>query len=139
MISSVTCQHCGNAFEAEIVDKTEFCPHCGKETSVRFVPPKEAPAPAAPTKTYLNPAQRAAGTVDGLRLHASQIVTTAVILFILAGLALLITMISTVDTYGDTSRRYWSNGLTVAGCFCSSAVALYIIAQIVHIRANTLK
>lgn len=49
MISTVTCQHCGNAFEAEIVDKTEFCPHCGKETSVQFIPAKAAqPAPTTP-------------------------------------------------------------------------------------------
>jgi hypothetical protein len=34
MIANAKCQHCGNVFETDGMNKTEFCPHCGKETFI---------------------------------------------------------------------------------------------------------
>ena len=34
MIVNAKCQHCGNEFETDGMNRTEFCPHCGKETSI---------------------------------------------------------------------------------------------------------
>jgi predicted nucleic acid-binding Zn-ribbon protein len=135
MISSITCQHCGKVFEAEIVSKTELCLHCGKETSVLFV----AEAPAPPSNPTRKAAARAAGTPDGLRLHADNIGLAAIICLILAGIVFVATAITTIDASQETAAHYWANGLSIAGSLCSLAVALYVIAQIVHIRANTLK
>jgi len=34
MIATTKCHHCGNEFEIDGMNHTEFCPHCGKETSI---------------------------------------------------------------------------------------------------------
>jgi DNA-directed RNA polymerase subunit RPC12/RpoP len=34
MIANTKCQHCGNEFETDGTNKSEFCPHCGKETFI---------------------------------------------------------------------------------------------------------
>jgi predicted nucleic acid-binding Zn-ribbon protein len=34
MLIKVKCEHCGNIFETDGMNRTEFCPHCGKETSI---------------------------------------------------------------------------------------------------------
>lgn len=130
MISNLTCQHCGKAFEAEIVDKTEFCPHCGRETAVQAVPASAAPRSAG---------ERLGGTVTGLREQAGSIVGMAVAAVVVAVLVLIVTFCLTLDVTDEAASRYWGNGLSLAGSLCSLAVALYVIAQIVHIRANTLK
>jgi Zn finger protein HypA/HybF involved in hydrogenase expression len=44
MIATEKCQHCSGEFEFEVGNKTEFCPHCGKETLVqktKFIPPPQ--------------------------------------------------------------------------------------------------
>jgi len=45
MIAKTNCQHCRNEFEIDGMNRTEFCPHCGKETVV--VAQVQTPAPAA--------------------------------------------------------------------------------------------
>jgi rRNA maturation protein Nop10 len=47
MIATAKCQHCGNEFETDGMNRTEFCPHCGKETSI--VAQVAVPAPASVT------------------------------------------------------------------------------------------
>ena len=47
MIAKTKCQHCGNEFEIDGMNHTEFCPHCGKETSI--VAQVATPAPASVT------------------------------------------------------------------------------------------
>jgi len=34
MLIKAKCEHCGSVFETDGMSRTEFCPHCGKETSV---------------------------------------------------------------------------------------------------------
>lgn len=53
MIANTTCQQCGNVFETDGTNRTEFCPHCGKETSV--FARVAVPAPADSTG-YINTA-----------------------------------------------------------------------------------
>jgi predicted Zn-ribbon and HTH transcriptional regulator len=48
MIATAKCQHCGNEFEFEAGNRTEFCPHCGKETLV--IPPENLVPPPAETR-----------------------------------------------------------------------------------------
>ena len=45
MIATAHCQHCSGLFEYDGMSRTEFCPHCGKESAVAKAAP--APAPAA--------------------------------------------------------------------------------------------
>ena len=123
MISSIICQHCGKTFEAEITSKTELCTHCGSETAVN-IPARNDHGPAS---------------VAGLRKHANFVVGVAIVAFILSGLVILITLFWANAASGETSRRYWSDGLGISGSLCSLSVGLYVIAQIIHIRANTLK
>lgn len=47
MIANTKCQHCGEEFEIDGMNRTEFCPHCGKETSI--VARVSVPAPASIT------------------------------------------------------------------------------------------
>jgi len=47
MIANAKCQHCGNDFETDGMNRTEFCPHCGKETSI--VAQVAVPVPASVT------------------------------------------------------------------------------------------
>jgi Zn finger protein HypA/HybF involved in hydrogenase expression len=46
MIANAKCQHCGNEFETDGTNRTEFCPHCGKETTVFKPSPSFAPKSA---------------------------------------------------------------------------------------------
>lgn len=34
MLIKPKCEHCGSVFETDGMSRTEFCPHCGKETSI---------------------------------------------------------------------------------------------------------
>ncbi|HAO78566.1 MAG TPA: hypothetical protein DCQ92_06235 [Verrucomicrobia subdivision 3 bacterium] len=43
MIANTKCQHCGNEFETDGMNRTEFCPHCGKETTLYVPPPAPVP------------------------------------------------------------------------------------------------
>ena len=45
MIAKTTCQHCGIEFEIDGMNRTEFCPHCGKETVIVARASKPIPAP----------------------------------------------------------------------------------------------
>ncbi len=47
MIAVTKCQHCGNNFEVDGMERTEFCPHCFKETTVIAQVPISAPVSTA--------------------------------------------------------------------------------------------
>ena len=42
MINQGQCQHCAGLYEYEAGSKSEFCPHCGKETYCAALPDSEA-------------------------------------------------------------------------------------------------
>lgn len=50
MILTIKCEHCGKEFESEALEKTEFCPHCGRETTI-------ASGVISEPKTVRSPAQ----------------------------------------------------------------------------------
>ena len=49
MVAKTRCQHCRSEFEADGTKKSEFCPHCGKETIIFRQVAFQKPAYAAPT------------------------------------------------------------------------------------------
>jgi hypothetical protein len=89
MIANAKCQHCENVFETDGMSKTEFCPHCGKETFIvgqAFVP---APANTAST------ASTTAATLKQIRQQTCYktlrelIDLVQILFFVAAGLAVL--------------------------------------------------
>jgi hypothetical protein len=86
MIATTNCQHCGKGFEIDGMNRTEFCPHCGKETSVlkQASPPAPAPAPASTATTLKQIRQQTCyRTLRGL------IDLVQILFFVAAGLAVL--------------------------------------------------
>ncbi len=53
MLIKPKCEHCGNVFETDGMNRTEFCPHCGKETSI--LAQVAIPALGAPPSHRLQP------------------------------------------------------------------------------------
>jgi DNA-directed RNA polymerase subunit RPC12/RpoP len=45
VILTIKCEHCGKDFESEGLERTEFCPHCGRETHVAGGGHSSAPRP----------------------------------------------------------------------------------------------
>jgi DNA-directed RNA polymerase subunit RPC12/RpoP len=85
MIAKTKCQHCGNEFEIDGTNRTEFCPHCGKETII--VGQVSAPAPAYTSST--------ASTLKHIRQQTCYktlrglIEVVQILFFVAAGLAML--------------------------------------------------
>jgi hypothetical protein len=52
MILTIKCEHCGKDFDSEGLERTEFCPHCGRETHVASHEHSQSP-PAAPAAARL--------------------------------------------------------------------------------------
>ena len=48
MILTIKCEFCGKDFESEGLERTEFCPHCGRETHVTGRENSPSPTAAAP-------------------------------------------------------------------------------------------
>ncbi len=88
MIASVKCQHCGNEFETDGMNRTEFCPHCGKETSI--VGQVSVPAP-----TYTAVTSSTAATLKQIRQQTCYktlrglIDLVQILFFVAAGLSVL--------------------------------------------------
>jgi DNA-directed RNA polymerase subunit RPC12/RpoP len=86
MIATSKCQHCGNEFETDGMNRTEFCPHCGKETSIA----PQVPAPAYTAGTF-----SAASTLKQIRQQTCYktlrglIDLVQILFFVAAGLAVL--------------------------------------------------
>ncbi len=63
MIANTKCQHCGNEFETDGMNRTEFCPHCGKETAI--VAQVAVPAPVVTPETIIQPAKDGDSAIAG--------------------------------------------------------------------------
>ena len=88
MIANAKCQHCGNVFETDGMNKSEFCPHCGKETLIvgqAFVPAPAHTASMVSTAATLEQIrqQTCYKTLRGL------IDLVQILFFVAAGLAVL--------------------------------------------------
>jgi RNA polymerase subunit RPABC4/transcription elongation factor Spt4 len=53
MILTIKCEHCRKDFESEGLERTEFCPHCGRETPVAGHEHSQSPTAAAPAAARL--------------------------------------------------------------------------------------
>jgi hypothetical protein len=127
MITNIICQHCGQTFEAEIVDKTEFCPHCGKETAV---------VPAQVDR----PVDVGAGNLEDIRERANTLTVVAIVLMCLGVLLVLAgIMLMAGERPGDSRQSAAVLCLGLGGGMTGASAWLFLLAQIVHIRANTLK
>jgi hypothetical protein len=88
MIANAKCQHCGNQFETDGMNRTEFCPHCGKENSISGQ--VSAPAPA-----YTAAAPSTAATLQQIRQQTCYktlrglIYLIEILFFVAAGLAVI--------------------------------------------------
>jgi hypothetical protein len=124
MIVRVNCQHCGHLFEVEAIEKTVFCPSCNRETLIAGNARAESKSATAFNTDALNK------RIKYIRREAAIFIVLAVISFLFG---VLIVVSAFFGAFG-------SDGLAwlIAGCgFISIAVWLYLIAQIVFIRANT--
>ncbi len=88
MIATIKCQHCGNEFETDGMNRTEFCPHCGKETIIVGQVSVSAPA-------YTAAAPNTAATLKQIRQQTCYktlrelIDLVQILFFIAAGVAVL--------------------------------------------------
>lgn len=120
MTSKCPCEKCGVNIEFPITDagETVKCPDCGQLTCLVI-------KSANPTRNKLH-------------FHAERFVTAAWILLILAGIVTGITILfcclTDSDDHRTTALLY---GGAVVGACLSVAAVLYVIGQIIHIRANT--
>jgi hypothetical protein len=91
----------------------------------------------APTKGCS--ANSGAGSVDEIRKHAQFLIRVSYFSFALAVVVVVATCFSTIDVSEAKAERYWSNGLSIMTGFMAIGCWLYVVAQIIHIRANTQK
>ena len=101
------------------------CPACLKFFTPDL-PPATAPEVASRTEQKANEAEQIRTTADNFRGAA---------IFLLA-LGLLILLACVIQ---ELSGSEFVSGWVWAGSFIGTAFWLYLVAQIIHIRANTLK
>jgi hypothetical protein len=137
MTAQVHCQHCGHDFETEVDGKTTICPACEKETPINAPSPKpkaivQTPPPPPPAPIQIKESIRIrqkAGIIEGIG--------TAFMGVGIAGILMSGLLGGTSDNDNQTEDA-WRVCI-----FCASLLTigiwLYLIGQIVHIRANTHK
>jgi DNA-directed RNA polymerase subunit RPC12/RpoP len=142
MIANVQCSHCGEAFEQNIEGKTSLCPHCGQETLNYSPRPKTErlpePEKESESSKILNDPIR--NKIKDLREWANNVALVGIACALIGLLAGLITvcMVTGANSEGESSKAAVI-GFPVMGGFLAAAFWIYMIAQIIHIRANTLK
>ena len=136
MTAQVHCQHCGHDFEAEVDGKTTFCQACQKETPINAPIPKRKAIPQpGPMPTYRLPLIGSAA----IRHKAEAIEVVSICLMGLGFVGLLFSFFAPemMETGNDANSAF------IACIVCASLLTIgiwaYLIAQILHIRANTHK
>lgn len=151
------CEACG---QSVAIDDAEFeptsesdskiygqecdCPHCGKKTRVwkwKRLFDKSQDSPKSQLET---PRGYVVTSPDKniIRRHAEVLVLIAKWFAGFAGLGLLITCAVASEQDSDSSNggyTAWIIGCIISGSFLLIAFWLYLVGQIVHIRANTQK
>jgi DNA-directed RNA polymerase subunit RPC12/RpoP len=133
MILQIQCEHCRHEFEAAVETGPIECPACGmqakpKTTPRKFTipPPKPAPVPVPIKKISES---------ESLKSTANAQITVAYALFCIALLFIAIGVLAALADDKSNALEL----LGVGGGFISAGVVLYIIGQLVHLRANTCK
>ncbi len=133
MIIQIKCQHCNQEFEDEALERTVFCPHCGKETSVRENQTPRTFSQPAIASTY---AKNQKINPNEIRKTAGMFVGTAIVFGILGLVGLVFTILM---VFGQENVE----PVVISSSFTGAAIAIafwfYLIGQIIHIRANTHK
>jgi hypothetical protein len=139
------CPGCGQPMDgdAELEFQKVTCPTCANEF---FPKPQQIVAPGkTPPRPNIQPAQSTPPTsafrqpteIEKIELRRQKIrrqassFTFVAILFVIIGLVLEILCILDPNSSGGSSY-------SIAGCF-GAALWFYLVAQIIHIRANTEK
>jgi hypothetical protein len=136
MIIKFACPHCQQPMEGEDTLYGQFinCPGCLRDFAP-IAPASPAitakPAPRPPAAAQLDLRDR----VDDLRRQGSAFTAVAVILFALAAFICFATFITHL---GDSDHDS-ATGYIASGSLLSLSLWLYLVAQIIHIRANTEK
>jgi ribosomal protein L37AE/L43A len=144
----VICPDCQKQFTPEKFDPPPIevvCPKCKHDRATspsagmlrceschHYFPAFAEPKPIAKISTN-NPASVQLTRVEKIREHAETFSTVAIIMVGLAAISVLVFL------FGLTVENPSATALYFAASFLSLAVWLYLIAQIIHIRANTEK
>lgn len=134
MLIQIQCQHCNQSFEDECLEKTAFCPHCGKETQLFQSEESELKQRTAPMRGPAYPPKRSK-TIKEIESTAEGFGGAAVLFFILAVLAFFLSIIA----FAGSGNEYGFIVLTASGGLGMTGFWLILIGQIMYIRANTMK
>jgi len=133
----VECSHCGQTLEGpdELASvRLLDCPTCGNS----FKP--VLPLPSA-TKEMSELAAAQALRVESAKIRKRARETTCAAIFLAAlgllGIFAALSSISSAMESSDTNAHASPADWIFAGACFGSALALYLIAQVIHIRANT--
>ena len=139
-IAKCKCQHCEQniEFETSHAGESVACPNCGMDTLLfsaslmQPVRPKSASKSQAAAQTQIAKpeADRA------IRSVADNFKYAAIFCCILAGIAFGVTVMASMANNFNGSDNLMTGG-SITGALLSIAGWLYIISQLVHIRANT--
>jgi hypothetical protein len=136
MIAQVHCQHCGHDFETEVDGKTAICPACQKETPIN--------APLPKPKAIHQPGRMPTATLPviesvAIREKAEIIEGVSIVFMGLGIIGLLFSFIAIGMANTDNDARNAFTACMVCASLLTIGIWAYLIAQIVHIRANTHK
>jgi len=144
MTLKIQCQHCGHICEAEVEGKTVICPACQKETEVREVPPLPNPKietngspPPIGTFLKLHSFLLPMGTAK-IRETADNFAIGSLLLIAFSLTGLLITFLIALGSNDEADATHaWIVGGSISGSLFTAGAWGYLVAQIIHIRANT--
>lgn len=130
LIAKCKCQHCDQniEFEQSAAGKSVTCPSCELETVLFIRSNYHPPAPAKIAHS-------------NLRSIAERFISAANLCCALTVLAGIVTFLAFIGKLSDGGEWFTTIaiGASVASGLLGTAAGLYLIGQIVHIRANTEK
>jgi hypothetical protein len=132
MTSKIPCQECGVNIEFDIEDANQMtpCPACGNQMRL-----------TVPVK-HLKMFGKAKGSrVPGseIKRNAERFEGIALLVLCLGGFSTLLTIGAVTNVDQDRQFQYLIIGCSASGSLFALAVWLYLLAQIIYIRANTQK
>lgn len=129
-----------NETEARIYGQELGCPHCGKKTRALKLKPIFGKTPIVPDPSWQGIPDRPKPMTRSIRRRAENLAIFSA-WFIGLGIAgMVITVfVAGNENMQDEVARDWIIGSVFSGSLAAIGLWLYLVAQIVHIRANTHK